>query len=190
MAKSSVADWSTDPASNTDVGGVDIAELCPPSSLNNAIRTVMAQIAAWIASAAGPLLKSGGALTGALTALGNASTIKDPAGTERAIGYRGVPQNPQTAAYVLALTDVGRRISITTGGVTVPANATVAFADDAAVTIYNNSSSAQTITQASGVTLRLAGSSTTGNRTLAQRGVATVLKVAANEWVIMGQGLT
>jgi hypothetical protein len=44
MSKDSVADWSATAADNTDVGGVNIAEGCPPSGINNAIRTVMAQI--------------------------------------------------------------------------------------------------------------------------------------------------
>jgi hypothetical protein len=36
----------------------------------------------------------------------------------------------------------------------------------------------------------LAGTATTGNRTLAQRGVCTILCVAANTFVILGAGLT
>jgi hypothetical protein len=98
-----------------------------------------------------------------------------------------VPQNAQTSAYTLAITDVGKHISITTGGVTVPAGV---FAAGDIVSIYNNSSSGQTITQAASVTLRLAGTATTGNRSLGQRGIATVLCVASNEFVISGAGLT
>jgi hypothetical protein len=90
------------------------------------------------------------------------------------VGFRNIPQNSQTGAYVLVASDVGKHISITTGGVTC--NASVFSAGDA-VTIYNNSGSSQTITAGSGVTIRLAGSSSTGNRTLAQYGVATLLCV-------------
>ena len=98
-----------------------------------------------------------------------------------------IPQNAQTGAYTLAIGDVGKHISITTGGVTV---ASGVFAVGDIVSIYNNSSSSQTITQGAGVTLRLAGTATTGNRTLAQRGIATVLCVASNDFVISGAGLT
>lgn len=38
----SVADWNTDPALNTSVGGVVIGEGCPPSNLNNMGRQIMA----------------------------------------------------------------------------------------------------------------------------------------------------
>lgn len=40
----STDDWSTTPASNTSVDGVNIAENCPPGNLNNAIRSVMAGV--------------------------------------------------------------------------------------------------------------------------------------------------
>jgi hypothetical protein len=64
------------------------------------------------------------------------------------------------------------------------------FSAGQAITIYNNSGSSQTITQGASVTMYLAGTSTTGNRTLAQRGVCTVLCVASNTFVISGAGLT
>jgi hypothetical protein len=44
MAKNKVSEWSSNPADNTDVGGVDINEGCAPSGINNAIRDVMSQI--------------------------------------------------------------------------------------------------------------------------------------------------
>lgn len=45
MSKDTVSDWSTTPASNTDVGGVDLAEnSMRPRDVNNAIRTMMAQL--------------------------------------------------------------------------------------------------------------------------------------------------
>lgn len=98
-----------------------------------------------------------------------------------------VPQNAQTSAYTLAISDVGKHISITTGGVTV---ASGVFSAGDIVSIYNNSASSQTITQGASVTLRLAGTATTGNRSLAQRGIATLLCVGANQFVISGAGLT
>ena len=40
----SVADYNTDPDSNTSISGINIAEGCPPSGINNAIRQMMADI--------------------------------------------------------------------------------------------------------------------------------------------------
>ena len=99
---------------------------------------------------------------------------------------RTVPQNSQSISYVLVASDTGKHIS-TTAGVTV--NTSVFSAGDV-VTIYNNSSSSITITQGTSVTLRLAGTATTGNRTLAQRGLVTLLCVAAGEFIASGSGVS
>ena len=93
----------------------------------------------------------------------------------------------KTTSYSLAIGDVGDLVNITTGGVTVPSGI---FSAGDAITIYNNSSSSQTITQGASVTMYIAGTSTTGNRTLAGRGLCTVLCVASNEFVISGAGLS
>lgn len=111
-----------------------------------------------------------------------AKNLSDQIGNVRAI-----PPNAQTSAYTLVIGDLGKHIAITTGGVTVPASV---FAAGDVVSIYNNSGSNQTITQGASVTMYLAGTATTGNRTLAQRGVCTVLCVASNTFVISGGGLT
>lgn len=125
-----------------------------------------------------PVNKAGDTMTGPLVA----TSLSDTAGD-----VRDVPQNSKTAAYTLIASDNGKHVSITTGGVTVPPDV---FAAGDTVTIYNNSASNQTITQGAGVTLRKVGSADTGNRTLAQRGLATILCVASNEFVITGGGLT
>ena len=44
MSKNKVSEWDSNPANNTDVGGVNIGEGCPPSNINNAIRMTMSQI--------------------------------------------------------------------------------------------------------------------------------------------------
>ncbi len=110
------------------------------------------------------------------------STISDAAGN-----LRDIPQNAKTSAYVLVIGDAGKHVSITTGGVTV--NSGIFSAGDA-VSIYNNSASAQTITQGSSVTIRLAGVGTAGNKTLASYGLATLLCIASNEFVIAGTGVS
>lgn len=44
----SIKDYSTTPASNTSVNGIDISEGCPPSTINNAIRQIMADISSGV----------------------------------------------------------------------------------------------------------------------------------------------
>ena len=44
MPKDKVSEWSSTPSNNTDIGGINIAEGCAPSGINNAIRELMAQV--------------------------------------------------------------------------------------------------------------------------------------------------
>jgi|TARA_R100000455_G_scaffold30617_1_gene21960 hypothetical protein len=96
---------------------------------------------------------------------------------------RKIVQNAQTSAYSLVAADAGKHISITTGGVTIPASV---FAAGDAITIVNDSASDQTIT-CSAVTTYLANdTSTKTSLTLKARGIATFLFVSAT--VVYGAG--
>jgi len=99
---------------------------------------------------------------------------------------RSVPQEIKSTSYVLQSSDHGKHIS-TTAGVTLN---TGIFTIGQNVTIFNNSSSSITITQGTSVTIYLAGTANTGSRTLAQRGIATLLCVGTNAYVINGGGLS
>lgn len=96
---------------------------------------------------------------------------------------------PTTAATggTAVIGDRGALLSQTSGSVTVPASI---FAARDVLTIFNNSTTAQTITQGAGLTMYFAGTATTGNRTLAQRGLATIVFISATVAVISGGGLT
>ena len=102
---------------------------------------------------------------------------------------RSLPINPQGGAYTLTANDNGNLISITSGNVTVPASV-FASPFGQAVTVYNNSGTTRYITQGAGTTLRLAGTAATGNRTLAQYGLSTIVCVSANTFVVSGVGLS
>jgi len=99
-------------------------------------------------------------------------------------GFRGLPQSTKTTSYTLALTDAGTHVS-TTANVVIPANSSVAFPIGTAISVYNDSASTISISITTD-TIRLAGTTTTGTRTLATYGVATLLKVKATTWVVMG----
>jgi len=125
-------------------------------------------------------LTVGGSITAGTTVTAG-STVNDFIGN-----LRNIPQNAQTTSYVLVATDNGKCISITTGGITVPSGI---FSTGQNIAIYNNSSSNQTITQGSGVTLRLAGTTNTGNRTLLPYAISTIFCVASNTFVVAGSGV-
>jgi len=98
---------------------------------------------------------------------------------------RDIPSSSTTGTLVAA--DAGKFVPIT-ANIAIPASNT--FSVGEAVTIYNNSTSDKDITSAVGVTAYLAGTATTGTRTLAQRGLATLLCVGTDTFVISGVGLT
>tara|TARA_B100001059_G_scaffold192281_1_gene195744 strand:+ start:106 stop:597 length:492 start_codon:yes stop_codon:yes gene_type:complete len=64
MAKEKISQWDSNPANNTDIGGINIAENCPPSNINNAIRQVMSQVKEFQDGASGDSLTLNGSLLG------------------------------------------------------------------------------------------------------------------------------
>ena len=181
-----VQDWCATASANTTIDGININEGCAPANINNAIRQVMADVRVFYDNIP---LPSGAAASGAnadITSLRQSVTIA-ATGTAAAntLGYRGLPVNSPAGAYSLVLSDQGGLVALATGGLTIPANASVAFPIGTTIAVYNNSGSSQSIAITSD-TLRLAGTGTTGTRTLAARGLATLVKVAATEWVASG----
>ena len=105
------------------------------------------------------------------------------------------PVNSQSTAYTLVLTDRGKIIlhpsaDTTARTFTVPANGSVAFGVGTCITIVNQNSAGVVTIAITTDTMRLAGAGTTGSRTLAANGVATLIKLTSTEWIISGVGLT
>lgn len=110
------------------------------------------------------------------------------------VGYIDIPQNIQNADYAFALSDRGKHVYHTVAGANtydIPTNATTAFPIGAVITVVAGGASGDiSIAPAGGVTLRQAGTGSTGTRTLAADGECTLLKVDTDEWKINGVGLT
>lgn len=104
-----------------------------------------------------------------------------------------IPQNSQSAAYTLVLSDAQKHIyhpgsDNNARTFTIPANSSVAYPIGTCLTFIN---AINTVTIAiTSDTLTLAGSGSTGSRTLAANGMATAIKVASTSWMISGTGLT
>jgi hypothetical protein len=110
-----------------------------------------------------------------------------------AIGYRDIPQVSFTANATLAATDAGRHYYstlATANTLTIANNTSVSWSVGTAISIVNRGSGNITIAQGSGVSLYLAGNATAGNRTVTTYGMATLLNVAANVWMINGSGVS
>jgi hypothetical protein len=129
-----------------------------------------------------------------LTLAGTDSTTMTFPEENASVGFRNIPQVSKSEDYTLVAADAGKHIFHPTADAsvrtyTIPSNASVPFAIGTAVTFINYSASDVTIAIA-GNTMRLAGTGTTGSRTLAQWGVATAVKTIATAWIISGTGLT
>lgn len=127
-------------------------------------------------------------------ALISATTVNDTAGTGYTIGYRQMPQNNQAAAgtYTLVLADDGKHVYLTggtTNTLTVPTNASVAFPIGTVITVVNNNSGACTITGPAS-SLQLANGALATSRTLATKGMASMVKVGTDLWYVSGAGVT
>jgi len=99
-----------------------------------------------------------------------------------------IPQNYVDTAYTLTADDKGKHIKSSGQNVTVPSGV---FSTGDVVTIYNYSFGSATLNQGSGVTMYHAGSNgSTGNRSLANFALATILCTGSNEFVVSGTGVS
>lgn len=102
-------------------------------------------------------------------------------------------QNSQSVAYTTVLTDAGKHILHPTADnnprtFTIDSNANVAYPIGTTLTFVNQ---INTVTLAiTSDTLTMAGTGSTGSRTLAASGMATALKIASTSWIISGTGLS
>ena len=67
MPKTKISEFSLTPANNTDIDGIDIAEGCAPSGINNAIRELMSQLKDFQGGTSGDLLAIAAGGTNAAT---------------------------------------------------------------------------------------------------------------------------
>ena len=110
-----------------------------------------------------------------------------------AIGYRDIPQISFTANATIAATDAGKHYYSTlstANALTIANNTSVSWTVGTAITLVNRGTGNIIVTQGTGVSLYLAGNSTPANRTVTTYGMATLLNVAANIWMINGTGVS
>ena len=128
------------------------------------------------------------------TAGTNTTQLATTAFVTSAIGTPGtVPENSQSANYTTVLADAGKFIyhpatDNNARTFTIAANASVAYAIGTVISFVNM---INTLTIAIATdTMTLAGTGTTGSRTLAANGVCTAMKIGTTAWIISGTGLT
>jgi hypothetical protein len=115
MPKTKISEFSATPGNNTDIDGINIAEGCAPSGINDAIRELMAQLKDFQAGTAGDSFNgpvgTTTAAAGAFTTLSASSTTTLSGGTANGVAYLNGSKVVTTGS---ALTFDGT--SLTSGG--------------------------------------------------------------------------
>ena len=176
--------FSTSPTLTTPTLGVASA-----TSINKVAITAPAT-SATLTIADGKTLTSSNTITLAGT---DATTMTFPP-TSSSIGYLNIPQvggAAKTGNYTGVLADSGQMavMNATSLTYTIPANGSVAYPIGTVLTIVNTFAGNLSIAITTD-TMTIAGTTTTGTRTLAQNGVATAIKVTSTSWLISGLGLS
>ena len=119
--------------------------------------------------------------------------LGDPADAAAVNNKLPLAQNSQSAAYTTVLADANKHILHPTADnnprtFTIDSNANVAYPLGTCLTFVNEIN-VLTIAITSD-TLALAGTASTGSRTLAAMGIATALKKTTTSWIISGVGLS
>ena len=152
MAKTKISEYSSTPSNNTDVNGINIAEGCAPSGINNAIRQVMADLKDFQTGAKGDPLTVGGnlAVTGT-SAFTGAVTAPTPTTTDNST-------NVATTAFV------ANKIAASTSGLADPGGSGIV-----ARTATTGATVARTIAGGTGISVTN-GNGVSGNPTIALSG--------------------
>ena len=119
--------------------------------------------------------------TGNLTSTG---TISDSIGPLRRLGVNG-----QSGAYAFVVGDAGKIIRSSASASSLTLNQNIFTAGDM-ISVFNISSGNNTVVQGTGVTLYNTADAATGTRTIAAKGMCTIVCTASNEFAISGSQLS
>jgi len=111
MAKNKISEYSATPADNTDISNINIAEGCSPANVNNAIRSLMAQIKDLQAGTSGDTIP--------LTAGGTGSTTATDARTALSAAKSGANSD------ITSITGLTTPLSVSQGGTGVQITRTI-----------------------------------------------------------------
>lgn len=118
-----------------------------------------------------------------------ATTVTNSIAAKLDATYRELPQVAKDATYTFVASDSGKHIYHSNGTAytwTIPPNSSVAFPIGTVITVVNDASAAVNITIARGTGVALLLSGTDQNCTVGQYGIATLLKVGTDRWLING----
>jgi len=125
-------------------------------------------------------------LAGGINAVGvvTATGVSDSIGPLRRLGV-----NAQSGAYAFVVGDAGKIIRSAGSGAALTLNQNIFTAGDM-ISVFNVGSGNNTVVQGTGVTLYNTADAATGTRTIAAKGMCTIVCTASNEFAISGSQLS
>jgi hypothetical protein len=124
------------------------------------------------------------------------STVQTTAANANAIiaAAQTIPQNAQSINYVLQSSDAGKHLYYTNSSAVnlyIPWTANTSWANGTSITIISQTGSSANVTilPNTGVSLFLAGNTTSNSRIVTTYGMASLIMVKANTWFINGTGV-
>jgi hypothetical protein len=183
----SITDYYTNPALNTAINGIDIAENSAAAGYNNALRQMMADIKAWTTTygvtTPVPIASGGTGATVAASALANLGGLS--------AAYRDLVRVDKSTNFIFS--DAERAYGILwTGGAgtgTINPEATTPMTSGA-VFVIRVLASPLVITRGTGVSLLVNGATVSANATIASGGQATLIRWGTDFWAIDGINVT
>ena len=170
MAKTKISEFSANPSNNTDIDGINIAEGCAPSGINNAIRELMSQLKDQQTGTSGDDFTVGNDLnvTGNLDVTGNTTL----GGTFTSTGV--ITLGSDTVAATQSTSDNSTKVATTAFVQAIALNKLGDTASNGIVArTADNTTAARTITAGTGISM-VDGDGVAGNPTITNTGVTSI----------------
>lgn len=179
MPKNKVSEWSATAANNTDIGGINIAEGCAPSGINNAIRELMAQVKDMQAGSDSDPLVVGGAFTCSGAAVFSSTVAVSGVSTfngNTVMNANNTLGNASTDAHTVngTMTFATSGVVLLDDSVTTASAPPLAFDGDTDTGIYRSAANQLSIGTGASERVRVANTGVTVNQALTVSGAATL----------------
>lgn len=162
---STTGSWESSGTSALSGQFLSVTQTSPSQQVNSQV---------WFSSSSKPTVTDGSDLT-----------------TQHTVGYLRMPVETKSANFGLLANSEGKLLYFNTSSVCyIPNDAEYNLGVGASIAIYNNSSGTLSIVANSPVVMQLVNDSLTGTRSLTSNGMASLIKVAANTWLISGAGVS